>query len=190
MKNKLKILYTAFNGKDNSSKILLDKLYSNNKLYLKNSFITSVRDLQKEIENNDYDLIISFGQAPLGKDTIKIELVGKLEKAYETHYNYEKIKNLLETKYKVIEIDYFDILYKEGIIGFIVYFTPVIYILIKIIKNTKLNFENVNNLGTLLLIFLIALFQGHIFITPQASIFISLLLVIIHNQILKKEESI
>lgn len=95
-----------------------------------------------------------------------------------------------ETKYKVIEIDYFDILYKEGIIGFIVYFTPVIYILIKIIKNTKLNFENVNNLGTLLLIFLIALFQGHIFITPQASIFISLLLVIIHNQILKKEESI
>lgn len=102
MKNKLKILYTAFNGKDNSSKILLDKLYSNNKLYLKNSFITSVRDLQKEIENNDYDLIISFGQAPLGKDTIKIELVGKLEKAYETHYNYEKIKNLLKTKYKVI----------------------------------------------------------------------------------------
>ena len=102
MKNNLKILYTAFNGKDNSSKILLDKLSNNDKLYLKNSFITSIRELQKKIENNDYDLIISFGQAPLDKDTIKIELKGKLEKEYETHYDYKKIKGILETKYKVI----------------------------------------------------------------------------------------
>ena len=99
MKNNLKILYTAFNGKDNSSKILLDKLSNNDKLYLKNSFITSIRELQKKIENNDYDLIISFGQAPLDKDTIKIELKGKLEKEYETHYDYKKIKGILETKY-------------------------------------------------------------------------------------------
>lgn len=102
MNNNLRILYTAFNGKDDSSKILLDKLSSNYKLYLKNSFITSVKELQKKIENNDYDLIISFGQAPLDKDTIKIELIGKLEKEYETNYNYEKIKNILGNKYKVI----------------------------------------------------------------------------------------
>ena len=49
MKNNLKILYTAFNGKDNSSKILLDKLSNNDKLYLKNSFITSIRELQKHL---------------------------------------------------------------------------------------------------------------------------------------------
>ena len=35
VKNNLKILYIAFNGKENSSKILLDKIISNNKLYKK-----------------------------------------------------------------------------------------------------------------------------------------------------------
>ena len=45
----MNILYTAFNGKNNSSKILLDKINSNNKLYLKNSFITSVKELEKII---------------------------------------------------------------------------------------------------------------------------------------------
>ena len=43
----MKILYTAFNGKDNSSKILLDKIMAENtdKLYLRNSFDTSVKQL-------------------------------------------------------------------------------------------------------------------------------------------------
>jgi len=46
---------------------------------------------------------------------------------YIESYKYD------ESKYKVIEIDYFDILYKEGIIGFIIYFIPVIYIITKIL---------------------------------------------------------
>ncbi|MCI8331058.1 MAG: hypothetical protein HFE04_03030 [Bacilli bacterium] len=94
---------------------------------------------------------------------------------YIESYEYD------EEKYKVIEIDYFDVYYKEGIIGFIIYFLPVVYITIKIIKKTKLNFESINNLGTILLILLIALFQGHIFVTPQSSIYISILLVTIYK---------
>lgn len=45
----MKILYTAFNGKSNSSKILLDNINTSidNKLYLKNSFKTSVEQLEK-----------------------------------------------------------------------------------------------------------------------------------------------
>lgn len=35
----MKVLYTAFNGKNNSSKILLDAITATDKLYLKNSFI-------------------------------------------------------------------------------------------------------------------------------------------------------
>ena len=38
----MKILFTAFNGEKNSSKLLLDKINGNNKLYLKNSFQTSI----------------------------------------------------------------------------------------------------------------------------------------------------
>ena len=73
----MNILFTAFNGKNNSSKILLDMINNKNKLYLKNSFTTSVKQLQKEIKDNQYDLIISFGQAPLEEDTIKIETIGR-----------------------------------------------------------------------------------------------------------------
>ncbi len=79
---------------------------------------------------------------------------------------------------KVIEIDYLDIFYKEGILAFILYFIPIIYIITKYIKNFKPNFININNLLTLILILLIALFQGHIFITPVISIFIALILII------------
>ena len=83
----MNVLYTAFNGINNSSKLLLDKIDSNNKLYLKNSFFSSVEALIKEIELSDYDLIVSFGQAKLLEDTIKIELIGSGEESYKTKYN-------------------------------------------------------------------------------------------------------
>lgn len=73
----MKILFTAFNGKNNSSKILLDKINNKNKLYLNNSFNTSVIQLEKALKDTQYDLIISFGQAPLDIDTIKLETTGK-----------------------------------------------------------------------------------------------------------------
>ncbi len=97
----MKILFTAFNGKENSSKLLLDKINSNNKLYLKNSYITSVKQLEKEIKKNNYDLIISFGQACLEKDTVQIETKGILEKEYKTKYDYKNLENKLKEKYKV-----------------------------------------------------------------------------------------
>ena len=95
----MKILYTAFNGQDNSSKILLDKITaeSKDKLYLRNSFDTSVKQLINKLKK--YELIISFGQAPLDKDTIKIEVVGKKENTlYNTDFNYSKIKEDIKNK--------------------------------------------------------------------------------------------
>lgn len=98
----MKILFTAFNGKNNSSKILLDKINQKNKLYLKNSFKTSVVQLEKELKDNQYDLIISFGQAPLDIDTIKIEIIGKGIVEYKTKYNYISLKNKLDINFKTI----------------------------------------------------------------------------------------
>ena len=101
----MRVLYTAFNGKNNSSKVLLDKIDTVDKLYLKNSFNTSVNDLIKKIKNNDYDLVIAFGQAPLSKDTIKIEIKAKLENSYETNYCYHDLENNIKKYYKVIVSD-------------------------------------------------------------------------------------
>lgn len=95
----MNILYTAFNGKDNSSKILLDniKTLDENKLYLRNSFITSVKQLQKKIKLDNYDLIVSFGQAPLEQDNIRIEVVDKnITEIYESDFDYSKLKEKLE----------------------------------------------------------------------------------------------
>ena len=98
----MKILYTAFNGK-NSSKILLDAIDSNHKLYLKNSFNTSVIQLQNELSKNNYDLVVSFGRAPLRVDNVKIEISATNENKYKTNYDYNNLKEFLKNKgYKVI----------------------------------------------------------------------------------------
>lgn len=94
----MKILYTAFNGKSNSSKILLDNIIveEDNKLYLKNSFKTSVEQLSNKLKKDKYDLIISFGQAPIDKETIKIETRGNGIDYFETDYDYNNLKKLFE----------------------------------------------------------------------------------------------
>lgn len=102
-KNKLKILYTAFKGKTNTSKILLDYISSPNKLYLLNSYNNSVKMLEEELNKNGYDLIISFGQLPLEKDTIKIETIAdKGNISLKTNYNCNNLQNILKVRYKVI----------------------------------------------------------------------------------------
>ena len=88
----MKVLFTAFNGKSNSSKLLLDKINSDNKLYLRNSFSTSVNQLKKELNSKNYGLIISFGQAHLDKDTIKIETIGQDKIKYKTKYDFTSLE--------------------------------------------------------------------------------------------------
>ena len=65
---------------------------------------------------------------------------------------------------KTIEMDYFDILYRNGYVGFILYFIPIIYILYKIKMNKKLE------IYSLVLSLILALFQGHILVSPSVSI--------------------
>ena len=77
---------------------------------------------------------------------------------------------------KIVEMDYFDIFYREGIVGFILFFIPVIYMIVMFFKNNSINFVSVNMFISILLIMLLALFQGHIFITPAISIFVALIL--------------
>lgn len=99
----MEILFTAFKGKTNSSKMVLDRIPNTNKLYLTNSFVTSVYELEQKLKRKHFDLIISFGQAYLDLDTIQIETLAKIkEDIYKTKYNYSKLKLKLESKYNVI----------------------------------------------------------------------------------------
>ncbi len=91
---------------------------------------------------------------------------------------YLELTGKYKGEVKTIEMDYFDIFYKEGIIGFILYFIPFIIIIINYIKSIKLTDFGIEKLSILLLILLLALFQGHILITPAISVFVSILLVL------------
>ena len=97
----MKVLFTAFDGENNSSKLLLDRINYKHKLCLRNDFVRSARRLERELESNDFDLVISFGQASLPKDTIKIETVGHGERDCETNYDYSSLVKALSNYFNV-----------------------------------------------------------------------------------------
>ena len=81
---------------------------------------------------------------------------------------------------KTIEIDYLDILYRNGIVGFIIFFSILIPLIIKAKKQlNKKTIQNIEFKTCILLILVIAFFAGHMLITPNVSIFVALVLAII-----------
>lgn len=105
----------------------------------------------------------------------------------EVYQNAEIIEKLVGIGYienystdyistKMVEIDYFDIFFRHGIIGFILYFMPVIILTYNSLKYFKFSFNNINILISIMLIYLLALFSGHIFNVPSTSIFVAFIL--------------
>ncbi len=72
---------------------------------------------------------------------------------------------------KTVEMDYFDIFFKFGIIGFILYFIPVIYLLIQTFKTcpfkTMYGYYGIITLG-----FGLALLSGHVLSAPSVSMIV------------------
>ena len=74
--NLMRVLYTGFKGKNNSSYQLLSKI-SGERIFLTNSF----DGLKKDIMNvtDQYDLVVMFGLDTILKDTVRIDSVAELE---------------------------------------------------------------------------------------------------------------
>ena len=82
-----------------------------------------------------------------------------------------------EVSMKTIEIDYFEIFYRQGIIGCILFLIIIINPFIESIK--KLKEKKLFNLEfkiSILLILLLSLFSGHILVTPAVSIYVALII--------------
>lgn len=95
------------------------------------------------------------------------------------------LKNYKATK--MIEMDYFDILFSHGIVGFIIFFGITVPILVKIVREKrKLNFEYIMNYTSLLLIIILSFFTGHIITAPSVSL-IAILLILSLNKRKKKD---
>ena len=90
----MEIVVAGFDGERNSSKILIDTLPSNyKKIYLKNDKLQSVHQI-KDILNNK-TIVFAFGQKPLIKDKIFIEIKAKL--GNQTIYLNYPVANLSES---------------------------------------------------------------------------------------------
>ena len=86
----------------------------------------------------------------------------------------------------MIEMDYFDILFSHGIVGFIIFFGITVPILVKIVREKrKVDYEYVMNFTSLLLIIILAFFTGHIITAPSVSL-LSIVLLLTLNTPKKK----
>lgn len=87
-----------------------------------------------------------------------------------------------DVKIKMIEMDYYDIFFRNGLIGFILYFIPYIIILVKVFKKLSskdniLTTEKMNLYLSIILILILSLFSGHIITSPSVSIFCTIILI-------------
>lgn len=95
-------------------------------------------------------------------------------------FGYSK-SNVLEQN--IVEIDYFDVFYNYGVLGFIIYFVPLLLLIIRFGSYIIHNFiEFINNddmctyFMSICLSFVIALFAGHLFITPAPSFILAIII--------------
>ena len=73
-------------------------------------------------------------------------------------------------------MDYYDIIFRHGIIGGVIYFIPFLWILILMIKKIKYNFK-LDYVVSILLILLLSLFSGHMITAPSVSILVAYILI-------------
>lgn len=121
---------------------------------------------------NEKDFIENFDAIILGR---RIQYLKKINKYYLKSSINNKLLGLKYTSnIKSVEMDLFDIFYKNGLVGFIIYFLPLIYIIKKkkILSKHK-NFEYINNICALIIIVLTTLITGHTITEPNVSIYIS-----------------
>ena len=122
----------------------------------------------------------------------------------KTDNRYDKVKiskkifgmgyvNKNNSNYKEIEMDYYDIWYNHGIIGFILFFSIYIYILIDILKKLpkKIKYDKYMNYVSLLLILILSLFSGHIITTPSVSLFAIIIIIgLVNTNVNKKRKNV
>lgn len=121
----------------------------------------------------------------------RLKFLNHKSKIYNNSSTYQKlfgigyINNNKTTK--MIEMDYFDIFYSHGIIGFIIFFVITIYVLIKVLSNSiKKTYERWSLFTSLLLIIFLSLFTGHIITAPSVSL-LSIILILQLNKRKKKD---
>ncbi len=100
---------------------------------------------------------------------------------YQKFFGIGIYQNGIETK--SIEMDYFDIYYNYGLIGFFVFFGIVLSILYQIlVEEEEISFKRYMTRISLLLIILLSLLTGHILTAPSVSIIVCIIVLSLNDQ--------
>ena len=105
-----------------------------------------------------------------------------LKKRYNTYKEYPLYVKLLgsgsnKKEIKDVEIDYFDIIFQVGIVGSIIVFSILLYVLINLLKEFRVKgYNELMYLLSIIFIFLLSLLTGHIIISPAVSLIVTILL--------------
>ncbi len=146
--------------------------YKNIKTHMEYFEINSIKDVFNNIDN--FDNIIFSQRISLTQNNLKLIPKGNIWTFSMGNGYYDYIDNYVVER-KIAEIDYIDLFVSYGLIGFILYFIPIIIITKKYLK-TKLGDKKPLYIALYFLIFLIALFSGHVFTAPAVSFYASVLL--------------
>lgn len=154
--------------------------YKNIKIHLDYLEVDSVIDVFKDKELIDHFI---FSQ--------RLTFLEKKALTYADASLYENIFGIGYTvngkSAKLIEMDYFDILYSHGIIGFTIVFSIYGIILYRILKEkSKLTFNNYMLRVSIALILILSLFTGHIITAPAVSIIAIILILELYPHKKKK----
>ena len=87
---------------------------------------------------------------------------------------------------KMIEMDYFDILFRQGIIGIVIIFGGIVMTINKKKRTKKINDVY---LLSLFLSIILALLTGHVITSPSVSIYVALIIDLIYNENIKEIEN-
>lgn len=122
----------------------------------------------------------------------------KLSNAKEQLFGmgYVDVHKQFDRQYNIVEIDYMDILYMYGILGFVIYylflFILIIDIFFKAFKNFKKTVCEEKNIVYIIgvsLIFGVAFFAGHVFTAPAVSIYPALIIPILFIKLRNNEKT-
>lgn len=166
---------------------------------ISNSILIQERqnEIDKELYNFDYDsnslfykVVLKYGRAILSDRDLYFKYTFK---TYDDNFNINtllfgigysdvyKINNVLATK--LIEIDFFDILFHSGLIMSLIVFLPFLYFIGKLFKSKKFNINIVFYTLMIALIFSISCLSGHTFGAPAVSIYLSLYMIFAFGEI-------
>ena len=159
--------------------------YKNIKVHLEFLNVEKFSDIYKNKKVIDHFI---FSQRLTFWD--KTNNIYKKSSALEKIFGIGYINNYSEDNIsmKMVEMDFVDIFYRHGIIGFLIYMLPLVFIVFNMIKlktNHKKNNNKILNVYLFSIIFslLLSLLTGHVITSPSVSIFVALILNMFYNEL-------